>query len=170
MWSSFTITSPESPASVRDRLSAVITTAAPHWLAESITLRGTVSDTGFRVVRNLSPTERGIPPVATGRITPADSGTTVVVNIRPPWWTLLVLGVWSAFWVGLLLRRTVFDSLPDGIHWSEVALFLGMLAFGWGGMFVVGVTEGHDYRKVLSRIVSGTPASRTTTPVVYDGR
>lgn len=161
MWSSFTLASPDPPAVVRDRLAAAMTTAAPGWLSGQTTFRGEVSDAGFRVTRNLARTERTMPIVAAGRFAPAGGGTAVQVTTRPQWWIVLVLGVWSGFWVQLLWRRLVSDPLPGGIHWGEIVVLVLFLAFGWGLLFVTCTIEERRYQRALARIVAPDAAPET---------
>jgi hypothetical protein len=155
-WSSFTIASPDTPAVVRDRVAAALTTAAPGWLSGPTTFRGEVWDAGFRVTRNLAQMERAMPIVATGQLTAAGDGTSVEVATRPQGWVMLVLCVWSAFWAQLLWRRLVSDPLPGGIHCGEIVVLVGFLSFGWGLLFITCTMEERQYQQALTRII--TPA------------
>lgn len=93
MWSSFTITSPDAPVVVRERLLAALTPDAPGWraawlpgsLAGIITFDGEVSDDEFRITRNLARMERTLPITATGQLIPAKDGTKVEVTTQPQW-------------------------------------------------------------------------------------
>src|SRR5687767_838445 len=88
MWSSFTIAIPDPPAVVRDRLAAALTTAPSGLLGGATTFDGSVSDAGFRVVRNPASMGATLPIVAAGRFEPSDGGTAVYVTTRPQWWVV----------------------------------------------------------------------------------
>lgn len=162
MWSSFTITSPDAPAVVRERLLAALTPRAPGqlppWLpgpwAGPTTFDGEVRDDEFRITRNLASTERTLPITAKGRLIPADDGTTAEVRTRPRVWVLLVLGAWSAFWGAMLWSRLVAAPLPGGIHRGEIVVIVSFLAFGWGFVFIVSAIEKWLYRQELTRILA----------------
>ncbi len=165
MWSSFTITSPDSPTVVRDRLASALTTAAPGWLSGlnmaafcglsgPTTFRGEVWDAGFKVTRNLARTERAMPIIATGRFVAAGDGTAVEVATRPQWWIVLVLCGWSAVWVQELWQRLVSDPAPGWIHRVEIWAPIGFVAFGWLLLFISCTVEERQYQQALARIVA----------------
>ena len=154
MWSSFTITSPDPPAVVRDRVAAALTTAAPGWLSGPTTFRGEVWDTGFRVTRNLARMENSMPIIATARILTVGVGTAVEVATRPHWWLVILMGLWSASWVQLLWRRLMHEPLPGGIDWCEVVVLVAFAASGWFFLFAIATTEVREYQRALTRIVA----------------
>jgi hypothetical protein len=170
MWSSFTITSPDAPVVVRERLSAALTPDAPGWRpawlpwpwAGPTTFDGEVRGDEFRITRNLARTERTLPITATGRLIPAGGGTTVEVTTRPQWWVLLVLCAWSVFWARMLWLRLVSAPLPDGIHRGEIVVLVGFLAFGWGLLFITIAIEEWLYKQELTRIL--VPAEPGAAP------
>lgn len=163
MWSSFTISSADSPAVVQDRFAAALTTTSPGWLSGPTTFRGEVWDTGFRVTRNLAKLERTLPIVATGQFTSVDGGTSVQVSTRPRVWVVLILCVWSTFWVQLLWRRLVSDPLPDGIHWGEIVVLFGFLVVGWCALFIGCTIEERQYQQAIAKIVSpDTPLPKSS--------
>ncbi len=152
MWSSFTVSSTESPATVRNRLAATLTTAAPGWLTGPTTFRGVVSDAGFRITRNLARMENSMPIVADGKLSSVGDGTTIEIATRPQGWIVFLMCLWSAMWVKLLWMRLVYEPLPGGIDWCEVAVLVGFAASGWCILFFCSTLEERQYRTELIRI------------------
>ncbi len=160
MWSSFTITSPDSPAVVRERLAAALM-PPPGKLPGPTTFCGVVWDGGFRMIRERARMEGGMPVVATGRFAPAGDGTAVEVATRPLWVMVFLVCAFSAFWVGLLWRRLVSDPLPGGVHWGEVGLLVGFVAFAWVMLFIACTIEERACQQALTRIVAPAERGRT---------
>jgi hypothetical protein len=105
MRSSFTITSPFPVRHIRTVLAATLTREPLPVLSDRVTFRGDVTETGFRVVRNLAWSERGMPVVATGRFEPIEGGTRIHVTTRPLWRTVYISCVLTLFWTWLAVQR-----------------------------------------------------------------
>ena len=153
MWSSFTIVSRDPPTVVRDRLAAALTSASPGWFPEAITFRGDVYHSGFRVVRNLARMERGMPIVATGQFYIAKGGTVIRVITYLPGTATFALCWWSVFCIVMLWQRLVSNPRPGGIHWGEIAVYVGSMAFLFTMGFVGLLMETRRYQQVLNEIV-----------------
>lgn len=142
----------------------------PAWLpwpwAGPTTFDGEVRGNEFRITRNLAHTERTLPITATGRLLPAGDGTMVEVTTRPQWWVLLFLCAWSVFWGRMLWLRLVSAPLPGGIHWGEIVVLVGFLAFGWGLVFITTAMERRLYKQELTRILVTAESRAAPDPTV----
>lgn len=157
MWSRFKITSPDSPTAVGERIAAVVAMAPKGGWPGPLSFSGKVWHDGFRITRDLVWAERVLPIVATGKILLAEGGGTVVeVGTRPQWWTVLIIGVFSAWPLPLIWQRLVSNPLPGEIHWGEIAVLAGFMTFGWVLLFIACTVEERRYQRALTEIVNPT--------------
>lgn len=153
MRSSFTITSPDAPSVVRNRLAAALTSKSA-WLPRTTTFRGEVWSDSFRITRNFARLEHAMPLIATGRFAPENEGTRIHVTTCSRWWAWLGTLVWSTLCVDILWQRLVSDPRPGGIHWGEIAVLVGFLLFGWAIHVVGYVFERDEYQRALAGIAA----------------
>lgn len=61
-----------------------------------------------------------------------------------------------------MLWRRLVSAPPNGIHWGEIVVLVGFLAFGWGLVFITSAIEKRLYKQELTRIL--VPAEPAAAP------
>jgi hypothetical protein len=139
MWSSFTLTNPDSPDKLQTRLTNNLAKPTPFF-------RGQVTDRGFKVTRIPGTFEKTIPVVAYGRFESTSGGDTVIhVQMRVPIEAL----IFAASFTGACLWSG-YTAVGNPIWF-----FVGVIVFMWFLLFIVTVTEERWCQEELIRIFTG---------------
>lgn len=154
MGTKITIQSPDAPDVVRDRIKSALTLKRPSFFSGETLFRGEVTGFEFWMNRNLARTERTMPVKAVGRLVANGPGTVVEVSTHSHWFVILFLSIWSALWMYELANWFIFDPLPAGIHWGQIAVMLGFLSFPWGLRFIASTIEVRKLERFLTVIVN----------------
>lgn len=144
MWSSFTLTSPDSPQTVRGGLEASLKGTQPLF-------RGRVGTDDFIVTLCYSWYERQTPTVARGRFeTIPYGGTLVHVRIRPQWWYPIGLA--------FILGCTASNLRPASQHtdWFWPWFFAGLAGFMVVLTLISCVVEERRYQRNFARVFTPT--------------
>jgi hypothetical protein len=130
--------------------------------APVLTIRGTVSESGFRLSR-ISFAQRGFQPLAVGTITPNMSGSIVVVHTRLDTVHVVISCLWFGFlaiFAAVLLAAPLRGERVDPLGFLAVG---GLAVFGYTLTTMRFWFDAHRIESSLRRLIA-QPASGSSPP------